>query len=71
MGTTHLFKRERADAGHPTDTRRHPAQRGDSAMTPDHIGVVRVSNAWIVHSSLDDDPRPAPAPVNRRIAGRR
>lgn len=67
MGTTtHLFGRARSKPA--TQDRRRTA---DPAMGADHLAVVRVNSAWIVHSSLEDDPaRPQPR-TTRRLAGRR
>jgi hypothetical protein len=71
MGSTHPFERRSSSrtARHSRPaTRRHP----DPVTSPDHIGVVRIGNEWIVHSSLEDDPPVAADPSSsRRIAGRR
>ena len=48
--------------------RKRPA---DPTTSPEHIRVVRVNSAWIVHSSLEDDPVVARPPTSRRVAGRR
>jgi hypothetical protein len=64
--TTNLFGRLPTADSAPN--RKRPADR---TMTPDHVGVVRVNSAWIVHSSLEDDPAIGRPPAIRRLAGRR
>jgi hypothetical protein len=54
-----------------TDSTRHRKRPADPAMSPDHLGVVRVNSAWIVHSSLQDEATVARPPPIRRAAGRR
>jgi hypothetical protein len=70
MGSKHPFERHSSSrtARHSgAASRRHP----DPVTSPDHIGVVRIGNGWIVHSSLEDDPPVPASPSSRRTLARR